>query len=130
MILALRTDRPEAELYLVDTDGVVIDSHQWYAHKELSKTLLNEIETLLESDGISHDMLSGIVVFRGPGSFTGLRIGVSVANAFADGLGIAIIAADGDNWLSQGVRRLARRKNDKLVLPEYGGEANITKPRK
>jgi hypothetical protein len=44
MILAIRTDKPEAELYLLKEDGVIIDQYVWTAHRELSNTLLSKIE--------------------------------------------------------------------------------------
>ncbi len=45
MILALRTDKPEAELYLYD-DKACLDSLTWQAHRELSDTLLIKIDEL------------------------------------------------------------------------------------
>jgi tRNA threonylcarbamoyladenosine biosynthesis protein TsaB len=74
--------------------------------------------------------VTGLVIFKGPGSFTGLRIGVTVFNTLAATNRWPIVGVQGEDWRRQGIARLAASENDELVLPEYGGEAHITKPRK
>lgn len=55
-----------------------------------SQALLPLIEKLLKSQKLEFKDLKGIEVEIGPGSFTGLRIGVSVANALGFSLGIPV----------------------------------------
>ncbi len=55
-----------------------------------SQVLLPLIEKLLKSRKLEFKDLEGIEVETGPGSFTGLRVGVSVANALGFALGIPI----------------------------------------
>lgn len=55
-----------------------------------SQVLLPLIEKLLKSQKIQFKDLTGIEVETGPGSFTGLRVGVSVANALGFALGIPV----------------------------------------
>jgi tRNA threonylcarbamoyladenosine biosynthesis protein TsaB len=129
MILALRTDKPEAELYLYD-NSKQIDSLLWHAHRELSDTLLIKVDELLERNQSSKQDLRGIVVYQGPGSFTGLRIGISVANTLAYILGIPIAAATNSTWLSDGLKKLHTSHHSHVIVPEYGSEAHITQPRK
>ncbi len=130
MILAIKTDNPEAELYLLDSAGTVVDSSMWHAHRILSVDILSKIESLLLTNNADKSQLEAVVVFKGPGSFTGLRIGINVANALADGLNIPISGTVGDSWLENGFKELDSSPAKNLILPEYGGEANITKPRK
>jgi len=128
-ILALKTDTKEAQILL--TEGTdVLSEEKWQAHKELSVTLHAKIEDLLRVNNIDYKDLQGLIVFRGPGSFTGLRIGITVANTLADGLNIPIVGTQTDDWINQGMGKLKDGKNDRLVLPEYGGEPNITKQKK
>lgn len=129
MYLAIKTDQAEAALALYEGKELVAE-HRWQAHRSLSDTLNKSIDELLAKQKLSLDDLTGLVVFEGPGSFTGLRIGHTVANALAYSLSIPVVTTQGDNWLEFGLSRLAKGDDDKVALPHYGGEANITKPRK
>lgn len=130
MILGLRTDKPEAELYLYNGDKLV-DSYTWQAHRELSDTLLIKIEALLERHGLKQADLTGIAVYQGPGSFTGLRIGITVANTLAYSWNIPIRATKGENWLGQALKELPSQTTfSEVAIPHYGSEAHITPPKK
>lgn len=131
MILALKTDQPEASVELYDPKSHVrIASKTWLAGRELSSTLNQQIEQLLQHNKLSFGQLTGIVVFSGPGSFTGLRIGASAANTFSYILNIPIVGSKGNDWQQTGTQALLSGQNDHVVQLEYGAEPNITKPRK
>ncbi len=55
-----------------------------------SQVLLPLISKLLDREKMKFEDLTGIEVENGPGSFTGLRVGVSVANALGFSLGISV----------------------------------------
>ncbi|MCA9349400.1 tRNA (adenosine(37)-N6)-threonylcarbamoyltransferase complex dimerization subunit type 1 TsaB [Candidatus Saccharibacteria bacterium] len=123
-ILLIRTDKPESELYLNDQSVI------WRAHRELSDTILLKIKELLDAQGLSYTSIEGIGVFEGPGSFTGLRIGITVANTLAYGLNVPIVGEQGDAWQTLAVAKLEAGQDQKIVKPFYGREARITQPRK
>lgn len=129
MILAIRTDRPLAELYLCN-NGIQIANVSWQAHRELADTLLGRIKQLLTDNNVELKHLRGIIVFTGIGSFTGLRIGTVVANTLAYSLDIPVTATTGPDWLSQGLEGLLAAKLGEYVVPEYHSEPNITKSKK
>ncbi len=129
LILTLRTDKPEAELGLLD-DEKKVAYETWQAHYDLSKTIHSKIEELLRQVGKSWPDVQGIVAFQGPGSFTGLRIGLTVANALAYGLNIPIVGSQGDDWKEKGISRLKSSETDQNVLPLYGAPVHITAPKK
>ena len=129
MILALRTDKPEAELYLLNTTGEQIASHHWQADRQLADTLLKTILAFLEQNKLELKDLTGIIVFTGRGSFTGLRIGTTVANALAYGLGIPVVSADGEDWLTNSASKLDAAQKGSYVIPTYDSEPNITRPK-
>lgn len=130
MLLGLKTDNPLAEIVVCSDAGEVIEKVDWQADRTLARHLLRQLADLLKRHGSTLNNLTGLIVFKGPGSFTGLRIGLSVMNTLAYSEGVAIVGTDGDNWLKNGLERLARGENDQVVLPEYGAEARITTPRK
>ena len=118
IILGLRTDKTEAELYLYK-DRKCLGKLKWQAHLELSKTIHRQIKKLLNKSSISLKDVEGIVCFQGPGSFTGLRIGLSVANTLAYANSIPVVAKRGDDWLESGIKDLLAGKNDKIAVPYY-----------
>lgn len=130
MIVGLRTDSPDAEVHVFAVGGKKISSHVWHAGRALGKDLLAVIHGQLQAAGADWSDVTGVIVFEGPGSFTGLRIGITVANTLAYVRGVPIIAAKGNEWLHIGIRRLNNNENDQLALPHYGAEAHITQPKK
>ncbi|MDQ5969914.1 MAG: hypothetical protein QG593_431, partial [Patescibacteria group bacterium] len=53
MILCIRTDSPDAELYLYANDRRLIVKNIWHAHRVLSVTLLKAVEKLLSENELS-----------------------------------------------------------------------------
>jgi len=129
IILTIRTEKPDAEIGLYDGQ-TQLAYHGWQAHRQLAETLHRTIETMLESQQKQWSDVSGIVCFQGPGSFTGLRIGLTVGNALSDSYGLPIVAEQDPDWIEHGIERLLRGERDKLALPYYGADAHITPPRK
>ena len=127
-ILTMRTDKPEAEIGLYQ-DSQQVAYEVWEAHRQLAETLHMRIKVLLEDRKMSLNDIEGIVVFKGPGSFTGLRIGLSVANALAYGLGVPIVATQSD-WIEKGITKLLAGDTDSVSLPEYGAPVHITQQKK
>ena len=128
-ILVIRTDKTEAELYIYEGKDKLAET-KWQAHRQLAETISDRIREILDSSSISLRNIEGIVCFKGPGSFTGLRIGLSVGNALAYAQNIPIVAREGKDWLKQGVNDLLSGKNDKIAAPEYGAPAKTTPPKK
>ena len=127
MYLAIRSDKPEAEIYLLDANGQIVKQKIWSANRTLARDLPGEIDDLINQE---YDQLVGVIAFRGPGSFTGLRIGITVANAIAYGRGLPIVGAMGDDWFKVGIERLSNHEDDQIVLPEYGAVPHITPAKK
>jgi tRNA threonylcarbamoyladenosine biosynthesis protein TsaB len=128
MILLLDTSTPVCKLSFVD--GEWRYNNEWESGRELAKGLLGYLEAQLKVNNKTWQDISSIVAFKGPGSFTGLRIGLTVLNTLADSLAIPIVGTVGESWQIEGNKKLASGQNEKIVMPEYGAEANITTPRK
>lgn len=81
-------DRKKIEVSLKE-GGNVIDSR--FAENDFgSQVLLNLITQILKENNLEFSDLSGIEVEKGPGSFTGLKVGASVANALGFSLNIPV----------------------------------------
>lgn len=128
MILLLDTSTNICKLTLIDGDWQFHD--EWQADRTLAKDLLAYLQTNLSRHGKVFGDISGVVVFEGPGSFTGLRIGITVLNTLADAEHIPIVGVRGEDWQVVGQSRLQAGENDRIIMPFYGSEAHITTPRK
>jgi len=128
MIILLDTSTPVCRLTLDDDDVQYHD--KWQADRTLAKGLLGYLRDQLQAKGKTFSDVTGIGAFQGPGSFTGLRIGLTVLNTMASAQHIPIVGVTGDEWQSDALVRIRAGENDEIVLPIYGSEANITKPRK
>ncbi|HEV2066235.1 MAG TPA: tRNA (adenosine(37)-N6)-threonylcarbamoyltransferase complex dimerization subunit type 1 TsaB [Thermomicrobiales bacterium] len=80
-LLALDTATDQAGIALFD--GVRIAEVSWPAGRRQTVRLLPAIEGLLAACDISLDAVGAIGVAIGPGTFTGLRVGLSVAKGLA-----------------------------------------------
>ena len=129
LIITIRTDKPEAELGLYE-DSKKVTSLSWAAHRELSDTIHLKLAELLKNANKDWPDIEGLVCYQGPGSFTGLRIGLTVANTLAYSYGAKIVGETGNDWQSKGITKLLDGQNDGQIMPEYGAEAHITQPRK
>ena len=125
MILGIATTGSTTELWLMPNGGHI----EWESGRKLADELLGRINALCHDQKQTINDLSGIIILSGPGSFTSLRIGHTVANALADSLVIPIVGATGDDWLAEGMRRLPEAKPGQSVWPFYGAEANVTPPK-
>lgn len=89
-LLTLDTGSPLVSVALA-RDGVVVASRS--VEQERSSTrLLEMIQEVLAEAGIGVRDLDGIAVLRGPGSFTGLRIGLATVLGLHQALGVAATA--------------------------------------
>jgi tRNA threonylcarbamoyladenosine biosynthesis protein TsaB len=129
MILTIRTDNPDAELGL-HNDKEEKSYLKWRADRNLSSDIHKKIDELFAKQGIDYSGLSGVIIYKGPGSFTGLRIGFSVANTIANELDIPIAALGGEKWINDGLKILKSEPGRRTVLPYYGSEPKTTKPKK
>ena len=94
MLLSLNTcgNTASVALGVADKNEVRIVATAELAVRTYSARLIPEIASLLESKYATLRDVEAIVVVNGPGSFTGIRVGLSTAKGLAEGAGIPLIA--------------------------------------
>ena len=89
MLLAIDTSGEFCSVALVDNSGQLHSRTINERHQHASQ-LVSQIEQLLAAQDITHHQLSKLAVMTGPGSFTGLRIGIAAAKALALAANLAV----------------------------------------
>jgi tRNA threonylcarbamoyl adenosine modification protein YeaZ len=90
MILAIDTATDSAGIALVK-EGEVLADATWRCEQNHTIELLPHLARLLGEVKVDISSISGVIVAKGPGSFNGLRAGISTAKGLAFSLGIPII---------------------------------------
>ncbi|MFL7793007.1 MAG: tRNA (adenosine(37)-N6)-threonylcarbamoyltransferase complex dimerization subunit type 1 TsaB [Anaerolineae bacterium] len=90
MLVAIDTSTDYASLALHDGFRVRVEQ-TWESQRRHTVELLPRLVAALEQLGLGANHLSGVAVARGPGSFTGLRVGMAVAKGLALARGLPLI---------------------------------------
>jgi len=88
--LAIDTSTGIAGIALVQ-DSQVLAELTWRCGQNHTVELLPHLTNLLNQTGVNLQSVTGIIVAKGPGSFNGLRVGISTAKGLAFSLGIPIV---------------------------------------
>lgn len=128
MILFIDTsDFDNLTLCLVD--GTIVKIHTAdLAFNENYKTNA-ELEKFLKHQEVKMSELTKIVVCSGPGSFTGIRVGVSMAQGLGFALNIPVIAIP-KSKIPKDIRKIDSIKGGKALVMNYGQKPNITLKKK
>jgi tRNA threonylcarbamoyl adenosine modification protein YeaZ len=90
MLVAIDSSTDTASLALA-RDGRVLAQVSWRCGRNHSVELLPHLAQLLDEAKVSLKDTSGVIVAKGPGSFNGLRVGLSTAKGLAFSLSVPII---------------------------------------
>jgi tRNA threonylcarbamoyladenosine biosynthesis protein TsaB len=109
MILCLETATNICSVALCDNNGVVAlkESAEGRSHASLLTVFISDI---LKETGIKPGNLEAVAVSKGPGSYTGLRIGVSAAKGIAYAASIPLIGVATTYSMYQGFKPIAETK--------------------
>ena len=90
MQLVIDTSTDTANIAIVQ-GGEVLAELTWRSGQSHTTQLLPRLTYLLGKTEVNLQSTSGIIVAKGPGSFNGLRVGISTAKGLAFSLGIPIV---------------------------------------
>lgn len=136
LFLFIHTILPNQILIGLFNKKGLIDKIVYQSSDGHSKVVLNTLDKLLKQHKIKFKNLKGIAVVNGPGSFTGIRLGLAVANTLSYFLKIPAVditlneIKSLDNLIKIGVQKLSKEKKQYIVLPFYGKGPNITRSKK
>ena len=117
LILALETSTKNCSVALAEDDRVLAVREQatdGYVHAEKLHVFMDEV---MRETQRSFNELSAVAVGAGPGSYTGLRIGVSAAKGFCYTLGIPLISFNGLEILAHQLIASEKLASEALIIP-------------
>lgn len=92
-LLLINTAGGEGSVALADTEiSTAIVASEVLPGRGSSEGLVPAVRRLMEARGWRLNELAAVVVVHGPGSFTGVRVGLSAAKGFSEAGGVGLIA--------------------------------------
>lgn len=116
LILLIETATETCSVALSDCERVItsIESDISNSHSSNIAVFIDEI---IKKSNIQPNVIKAVAVSKGPGSYTGLRIGVSSAKGICYGLGIPMISIDTLQSMVQGMLLKSKPKKNVLFCP-------------
>jgi tRNA threonylcarbamoyladenosine biosynthesis protein TsaB len=134
MLLAIDTSTHAISLALYNGNQLVAET-TWAAHNRHSVLLVPQIEALLGLAQCQPTNLRALAVAQGPGSFSGLRVGISTAKGMAMALGLPLLAlptlhitAAGQPPDARPLLAVAQAGRGRVCVAEYHWQANTWQP--
>jgi tRNA threonylcarbamoyladenosine biosynthesis protein TsaB len=124
LIIDTATRRPT--LALAREDGAVVAARSWQSRHRHGEQLLTELDSLMQAVGAGRADLRGIVVGTGPGSFTGLRIGLATAKVLAYSLEIPLVGVPTTAALAGALRDRAGSRRVAVILPAGAADCYVS----
>lgn len=118
MLLSLETATDVCSVALHEMGGRLLAAHHLYTDRSHADRLSVLVEQLFSNAGISATQLSGVAISEGPGSYTGLRIGTSLAKGICYALDIPLLAVPTLAALAQAARsQLPEQQTPAYFIP-------------
>lgn len=121
LTVAIDTTSDTAGVALFEGD-TLLSELTWHSRLSHSRDLLPGLEWLLQRASRSRDAIAGVAVCLGPGSYAGMRVGVSTAKALAYGLGASLA---GVGRLEADALPFAGAAQSRIVAVHAAGRAEL-----
>jgi len=133
--LAFDTSGEMCVLALADEDGTVKAVSVFEGRRTLSRRLMGEMDGLLTRNGLTLPDLTAFAIGLGPGSFTGVRVGVTTAKTLAQVtgkplVGVGTLDAYAAVWRTTNADRvqILPSRRGEVYAAIYKGEERIGEP--
>lgn len=129
MLLAIDTSTDASGIALRDDRGVLAEA-AWFSGRRHGEQVMPMIDQLLANVDASAADLTAVAVATGPGSWNGLRVGMSIAKALAVASDVPVVGVPTLDVLAYGLRRSDRRvvAMVRLGRDRYGTAVYTTTP--
>jgi len=121
LAVAIDTSSDLAGVALVE-DGLLLAETTWRTRRNHSRELLPTLDWLLSRANRAKEDIGAVFVCTGPGSYAGLRVGMSTAKALAFALGAQIV---GVGRLEADAEPLVRLTEGRVVAVQAAGRAEL-----
>lgn len=136
MILNIETSTTNCSVSIADKGHLIVLKElnsKDYSHAEQLHLFIEEV---IEKAGIHKEDLSAIAVSKGPGSYTGLRIGVSAAKGLCFALDVPLISVSTLQALAKQVKATEKElivslldaRRDEVYMSAYDADYNVKSP--
>ncbi|MGC9318845.1 MAG: tRNA (adenosine(37)-N6)-threonylcarbamoyltransferase complex dimerization subunit type 1 TsaB [Armatimonadota bacterium] len=105
--LGIETSSPTSSVALVE-DGEVVRERSFPSRMTLNQRLAGHVRAVADAADLSVAGLDAIAVGIGPGSFTGVRMGVALAKAAAHALGLPLVGVSAPEAIAAALQRPPR----------------------
>ena len=119
------SDSHQTKIGLLNPEGVFQYQKVWEAQQNQSEELLAEIDGLLLRTGIKLRSIGKVLVISGPGSYTGLRVGIATANALSMALAVPALGVTKPDF-EAGNYNLNKTDNKSIAAAFYLKPPHIT----
>jgi len=124
MYLAIDSASPTLSLALHDGQNILAE-HTLRAGNQHNALLAPAIQHILEACGVSAAQISALAVAKGPGSYTGLRIGVALAKGLAAARSLPLLAFSTLDVVAEGAPPPAKAHQGTLLAVIPAGRGRI-----
>ena len=128
-ILAVDTSSKICSVCILENDNVLLEKHT-NDEKTHSQNLMPLIDKLFKETNLTLDNIDLLACSQGPGSFTGIRIGLSTIKAFADAKNIPVVGITSLESLAYNISEtglivsLIDAKNDNVYYSLFSNDGN------
>ncbi len=125
IVLAINSATTVTEIALIKNRKVLAEK-SWISNKNEAEKIPPAIRGILKKNGLNYKDIGMLFVVSGPGSFTGLRVGVTIGNTLGFGLKIPMKSCTTFELMHAKISSSAKNKTV-TVISAGGGQVAVMK---